>query len=94
VGKKGLIIGILVAVALGLLAAQIIDKVFIASAFEKSSLKKETDLNSRFAKEKLSEENNLEERYQADLVSKKAMEKRIELQRKKIKELESQLHFK
>ena len=90
--KKWLMI--IIVVVLGLLSAGFIDKSFLEKKFAQSLINKEEELDNRFLQEKVKEERNLEERYQADIVSRLAMEKRIERQREKIREFESQLHFK
>ena len=50
---------------------------------------KEQEFNRQLIKEKDFIKKDLDEKYRADLVSYQAMQKRLELQKKKIKELES-----
>jgi len=85
------IIGIIAFLLLGLFAYILVINLSLKGVLRDLESKKETELKSKIAQERELIRKDLDEKYRADLVSFEVMAKRLELEKKRMKELEQKL---
>lgn len=90
--KKGVLaLGIIASILCALNVYFYLNNLTLKKTIEGLGKEKETELSSRLAQERVLIRKDLDEKYRADLVSFAAMHKRLEIEKKRMKELEEKL---
>ncbi len=88
------ILGSIALLLLGLFAYILVSNLSLKGVFRDLEKKKEAELKSKIVQERELIRRDLDEKYRADLVSFEAMAKRLEIEKKRMKELEQKLEKK